>query len=143
MWQARSTHVVACPAASSPTTLAATMTKFHVLAAMGDFADELRSLGIHEAPSAPIALARCLAELGRDPVSDHEAAHHDPEVVEMARRDQQQLRDALAEPDVSFIVTPIGAEAHFVRDFDGEVRSADEVERRRARMRRDLGVDVV
>ena len=58
-------------------------------------------------------------------------------------RDQQQLRNALAEPDVSFIVTPVAAEAHFVRDHDGEVRPAGEVERRRARMRREFGVDVV
>ena len=60
----------------------------------------------------------------------------------MLRRDQQQLRDALAEPDVSFIVTPVAAEAHFVRDHDGEVGPASEVERRRARMRRAFGVDV-
>ena len=67
----------------------------------------------------------------------------DPELAELLRREQQQLRDALAEPDVSFIVTPVEAEAHFMRDYDGEIRSADEVERRRARMRRDFGVDVL
>ena len=60
----------------------------------------------------------------------------------LLRRDQQRLRDALAESDVSFIVTPIEAEAHFIRDLDGVVRDAGEVERRRARMRRDFGVDV-
>jgi hypothetical protein len=59
------------------------------------------------------------------------------------RQHQQPLPDALAEPDVSFIVTPIDAEAHFVRDHGGVVRDAGEVERRRARMRRGLGVDVV
>ena len=51
--------------------------------------------------------------------------------------------DALAEPDVSFIVTPVAAEAHFVRDHDRVVRPAGEVVRRRARMRREFGVDVV
>lgn len=61
----------------------------------------------------------------------------------MARREHQQLRAALAEPDVAFIVTPVVAEAHLVRDVDGEVRPAGEVERRRARMRREFGVDVV
>jgi hypothetical protein len=33
--------------------------------------------------------------------------------------------------------------AHLVRDHDGVVRDASEVERRRARMRREFGVDVV
>jgi hypothetical protein len=32
--------------------------------------------------------------------------------------EQRQLRAALAEPDVSFIVTTIEAEAHFSRDYD-------------------------
>jgi hypothetical protein len=64
-------------------------------------------------------------------------------VAELLRRDQQQLRDALAEPDVSFIVTPVVVEAHFVRDHDGVVKDAREVERRRAQMRREFGVDVV
>jgi hypothetical protein len=60
------------------------------------------------------------------------------------RRDhEQQLRDALAEPDVSFIVTPVEAEAHFVRDLDGVVKDAREVERRRARMRRHLGINAL
>ena len=45
-------------------------------------------------------------------------------------REQRELRDALAEPDVSFIVTPVEAEAHFIRDHDGVVRDAGEVERR-------------
>jgi hypothetical protein len=53
--------------------------------------------------------------------------------------DRLQLRDALAEPDVSFIVTPVEAEAHFVRDLDGVVNDAREVEGRRAWMRRELG----
>lgn len=44
--------------------------------------------------------------------------------------------------DVSFIVTPVEAEAHFVRDHDSEV-PGDEVERGRARMRREFGVHVV
>ena len=50
---------------------------------------------------------------------------------------------AWARADVSFIVTPLEAEAHFVREHDGVVRDAGEVERRRARMRREFGVDVV
>jgi hypothetical protein len=61
----------------------------------------------------------------------------------LLRREQRQLRDALAEPDVSFVVTPVDAEAHFVRDHDGIVKDAEEVERRRARLRRELGVEVV
>jgi hypothetical protein len=40
-------------------------------------------------------------------------------------------------------VTPVQAETHFVRDHDGVVKGAGEVERRRARMRRELGVDVL
>ena len=44
---------------------------------------------------------------------------------------------------MSFIVTPVEAEAHFVRDHDGVVKDAREAERRRARMRREFGVDVV
>jgi hypothetical protein len=39
--------------------------------------------------------------------------------------------------------TPDSAEAHFRREYDEEVRPADEVKRRRPRMRRDFGVDVV
>jgi hypothetical protein len=118
------------------------MTTYHVLAATGDFAEEMRSLGLHDGPSARDALARCLAQLDQDPVVDLEAAR-DPELADLLRRDQQQLRDALAEPDVSFIVTPVEVEAHFVRDHDGVVTPVAEVERRRARMRRDFGVDVV
>ena len=119
------------------------MTKFHVLAAAGDFADELRSLGLHDVASARAALVRCLAQLDDDPVADHEAAGHDSELAELLRHDQEQLRAALAEPDVSFVVTPVDAESHFARDCDGVVKPADEVERKRARMRRELGVDVL
>ena len=95
------------------------MTKFHVLAAAGDSAEELRSLGLHDAASARAALVRCLAQLDDDPIADHDAALRDPELAELLRREQAQLRDALAESDVSFIVTPVAAEAHFVRDYDG------------------------
>jgi hypothetical protein len=116
------------------------MTMFHVL---GDFADELRSLGLHDAASARDALLRCFAQLDEDPVGDQAAALRDPELAELLRRDQQQLRTALSEPDVSFIVTPIEAEAHFMRDHDGVVKDAGEVERKRARMRREFGVDTV
>lgn len=85
------------------------------------------SLGIHEAQSACTALARCLAELDQDSVADQDAAR-DPELAELLRREQQQVRDALAEPDVSFIATHrlVAAEAHFVRDHDGELRPAGE-----------------
>jgi hypothetical protein len=99
------------------------MTMFHVMAAAGDFADELRSLGLHEAASARDALVRCLAQLDDDPVADHDAALRDPELAELLRRDQQQLRDALAEPDVAGIVAPVAVEAHFVRDQAIRVRS--------------------
>ena len=88
------------------------------------------------------ALVHCLAQLDEDAVGNYKAARRDPEIAELLRRDQQQQRDALAEPDVSFIVTPVRAEAHFLRDLDGEVKPADEVERKRARMWRDFGVDV-
>jgi hypothetical protein len=50
------------------------MTTYHVLAAAGDFADELRSLGLHEATSARDALDCCLAQLDVGPVADQEAA---------------------------------------------------------------------
>jgi len=85
------------------------MTMFHALAAAGDLIDELRSLGVHEAASAADALVRWLAHLAADPAVDHEAAQRDPEVAELLRREQRELRDALAERDVSFIVTPVGA----------------------------------
>jgi hypothetical protein len=65
------------------------------------------------------------------------------DVAMLLRLQQRELLKVLAEPDVSFIVTPVEAEAHFVRDHDGVVRDAGEVGRRRARMRREFGVDVV
>lgn len=46
-------------------------------------------------------------------------------VPERARRSPtgghvaEQLRDAHAEPDVSFIVTPVAGEVHFMRGHDG------------------------
>ena len=91
------------------------MTLFHVIAAAGESTEDLCSLRLHEAPSAHTALAHCLSQLDQEPVADHDAALRDPEVAELLRRQQQQLRGALAEPDVSFIVTPVGAEAQFVR----------------------------
>ncbi len=63
-------------------------------------------------------------------------------VAELLRTEQLQIRQALAEPDVSFIVVPTQAEAHLVRDVDGEIRDATEVERK-ARMQRDFGIDMV
>ncbi len=116
---------------------------FHVLAAAGDTADDLRSVGLYQAASAREALVRCLAQLDEDPVADHKALLRDLEVAELLRREQLQLGTALAEPDVSFIVTPVEAEAHFVCDYDDVVKDAREVERKRARMRRDFGVDVL
>jgi hypothetical protein len=86
---------------------------------------------------------RALLSSTRTPSLDHDAALRDPQLAELLRRDQHPLRDALAEPDVSFIVTQVEAEAHFARDLGGIVRDAGEVERRRARMRREFGVDVV
>jgi len=62
-----------------------------------------------------------------DPDNGHcDHARRDPELAELLRREQQQLPAALAEPDVSFIVTPVEAEAHFVRDYDGEIKPADD-----------------
>lgn len=119
------------------------MTTYHVIAAAGDAAEDLRSLGSFETASARMALEACLAHLERDPV-----ANVDPELVgldgvaELFRVEQHHLREALAEPDVSYIVVPTEAEAHFVRDFDGNVEEASEVERKRAQLRRDLGIDV-
>jgi len=98
------------------------MTRYHVLAAAGDSADELRSVGLHDAASARDALIQCLAELDDGPIAEYGGALRDPELAELLRREQQQLRDALAEPDVSFMVTPVRAEAHFVRDHGGEVK---------------------
>jgi hypothetical protein len=40
-------------------------------------------------------------------------------------------------------VTPVQAEAHFIRDHEGVVRDAGEVERRWAWMWREIGVDVL
>jgi hypothetical protein len=41
-------------------------------------------------------------------------------------------------------VTPVEAEAHFVRDYDGVVRVREAgVERRRARIRRECRVEVL
>ena len=143
MWLPRSSNVACCP--TPPDTLRSQPhDRVPRDCRAGDSADELRSLGLYEAPSAREALVRCLAQLDEDPVADHEAALRDPTVVELLRREQQrQLHDSLAEPDVSFIVTPVDAEAHFVRDRDGVARDANEVERRRAQMRRDFGVDVL
>jgi hypothetical protein len=64
------------------------MTTFHVLAAVGDMADDLRSLGVYEAASARDALDRCLAELETDPLPDHQVVLRDREVNDLLRRDQ-------------------------------------------------------
>jgi hypothetical protein len=62
------------------------MTRYHVLADAGDLADDLRSLGLHDAASAHEALVRCLAQLDGDRAGDHEAALRDPELAELPRR---------------------------------------------------------
>jgi hypothetical protein len=46
------------------------MTTFHVVADAGDTAEELRSLGGFEAPSARLALDGCLAHVDHDPADD-------------------------------------------------------------------------
>jgi hypothetical protein len=73
-------------------------------------ADGLRSLGLYDAATARDGLDRCLAQHEDCPIDDQEAARN-PELAELLRRGQRQLHDALAEPDVSFIVTPVAAEA--------------------------------
>ena len=120
------------------------MTTFHVVAAAGDTAEELRSLGVFEAPSARLALEACLAQLDHEPADDGVSGLVDwDDVTELLRIERLKLREALAEPDVSFIVVPIRAETHLVRDFDGAIKDAISVERQQARMRRDLGIDLV
>lgn len=120
------------------------MTIFHVTAAAGDSAEDLRSLGLFEAVSAEDALKLCLPQLDRDPVLEVQGVLPDVEdVAELIRRERRQLRDALAEPDVSFIVVPTEAQAHFVRDLDGVFKPPEEVDCKRARIRRDFGVDIV
>jgi hypothetical protein len=69
------------------------MTTHHVLAAIGHFADDHRSLGIFEADSARDALDRCLAEHDRDPDLGGAPA----EVAELAREEHRQLRGQLHE----------------------------------------------
>jgi hypothetical protein len=115
------------------------MTTYHVLAAIGHFADDHRSLGVFEADSARDALDRCLAEHDQDP----ELGGAPAEVAELACEEHRQLRDQLHEPGACFIVTPIAAEAHFMRDHAGVVREAAEVDRRRATMRLEFGVDIL
>jgi hypothetical protein len=115
------------------------MTTYHVLAAIGHFADDHRSLGVFEADSEWKALERCLAEHDQDP--DLGGAPTD--VAELAREEHRQLRGQLHEPGACFIVTPVAAEAHFMRDQAGVVHEAAEVERRRAVIRREFGVDIL
>ncbi len=119
------------------------MTMFHLIAASGDSADDLLSLGVYESAVPRADLEKCLAERATHPVVDRAAVLNDPAVAQLLHREQEQLRAALAEPEVSFIVTPADTETHFVPDHDGVVKDAGEVERKRARMRRDFGVDLV
>ena len=116
---------------------------FHVVAAAGDTAEELRSLGVFEASSARLALAACLSHLDHDPTEDGVSGLVGPDdVMELLRLERLNLREALAEPDVSFIVVPIQAETHLVRDLDGAIKDATSVGRQRAWMRRDFGIDL-
>lgn len=115
------------------------MTTYHVLATIGHFADDHRSLGVFETNSARDPLGRCLAAHDQDP--DLGGAPAD--VADLAREEHRQLRGQLHEPGACFIVTPLAAEAHFMRDQAGVVREAGEVERRRAVMRREFGVDIL
>jgi hypothetical protein len=86
----------------------------------------------------------CLAHLDHDPADDGVSGLVDPDdVTELLRLEWRKLREALAGPYVSLIVVPGRAETHLVRDFDGVIKDATSVERHRARMRRDFGIDLV
>jgi hypothetical protein len=115
------------------------MATYHVLAAVGDVAEEHRSLGVFEAGSAWEALDRCLADHDQEP----EFEGVPPELAQAAREDRQMLRHQMGEPGAYFIATPVDAETHFMRDHAGVVREAAEVEQRRPIMRREFGVDVL
>src|SRR5437588_4715036 len=75
-----------------------------------------RSIGIGPLRQQPIE------RVGNGARSSNESLVAQP--VRFLHREQRQQRDALAEPDVSFTVTAAAAEAHFVRDHDGEVKPA-------------------
>jgi hypothetical protein len=119
------------------------MTVFHVLAAAGEFADELRSLGLYDAPSAHQALVRCLGQLDDDPVGDHEAARRDPKIAELARPSKSSCATRWASPTCRSSSCRWRRRRTFMRDYNGEVKPADDVERKRERMRWELGVDVM
>jgi hypothetical protein len=110
-------HPVPRDAAALPSP---TMAAYHVLAAIGDTADDHRSLGVFEAGSAAEALGRCLADQEREP--DLHGAPLD--LIDAAREEHERIRRQLAEPDACFIVVPVSAESHFVRDHAGVVRDA-------------------
>ncbi len=113
------------------------MPVYHVLAAIGDFADDHRSLGVFEAASAREALVHCLHEYDQDPKFEGVPA----DVAAVGLADHRRLRRQLHEVGAYFVVCPVEAEAHFLRDHDGEVRDAGEVERRRRMISRDFGLD--
>jgi hypothetical protein len=115
------------------------MSTYHVLAGIGDFAEDHRSLGVFEADSAQDALERCLAEHERE----SELVGVPPEFARLVREEHRLLCLQLRQPDAYFIVTPVAVEAHLVRDHTGVVREATEVARRRAVIRREFGLDVV
>ncbi len=108
------------------------MGRYHVLAAIGEAAEDHRSLGVLEAGSAREALDRCLLGIEGDPDLDGVP----PDLVFRARQEWLQLQEQVRQPDAYFIVTPVEAEAHFVRDRDGQVRDAATAERRRTILRR-------
>jgi hypothetical protein len=120
------------------------MDTYHVMAAAGDLAEDLRSLGLFEAGSAREALECCLTQLEKPIV---ESVGVPPELredlAELLDQERRQLCEQLREPDVSFIVVATASEVHLVRDRDGQVEDVREIDRKRGMMQRDFGVDVL
>jgi hypothetical protein len=115
------------------------MGRYHVLAAIGEAAEDHRSLGVLEAGSAREALDSCLDELDGDPDLDGVPS----QLAFRAHQEWVRLREQVHQPDAYFIVTPVEAEAHFVRDRQGEIRDAASVERHDSILRRTFGLDVL
>lgn len=96
------------------------MITFHVIAASGDAAEDLRSLGPFKAPSARLALQACLAQLDRDPVGDFGAQLLEMRGLDdLLRIERLRIREAIDEPDVSYIVVPTAAETYLIRTTMG------------------------
>jgi hypothetical protein len=115
------------------------MGRYHVLAAIGEAAEDHTSLGVLEAGSAREALDRCLGALDGGP----ELGGLRTGSAWQLRQEWERLQEQVRQPDAYFIVTPVDAESHFVRDRDGEIRDVATVERREAILRRTFGVDLV